>query len=82
MIESTRIGAFERIIFRVSRGTAFVRYHELEFELENPQTVRAVQKPLGDARPIISMTKLTRNEINLTFSSCMFSSVEFPLCME
>jgi V-type H+-transporting ATPase subunit a len=39
VISAERVSGFERIIWRVSRGTAFVRHEDIPEELEDPQTV-------------------------------------------
>lgn len=40
VIAHEKVNAFERILWRVCRRTAFLRYLEIEQDLEDPDTVK------------------------------------------
>lgn len=42
VIQRERVPAFERMLWRISRGNVFLRQSELDRPLEDPQTVKKI----------------------------------------
>lgn len=67
--------AFERMLWRISRGNIFVRQSDLEIPLEDPQTVRLEIKDFNDIL-INGVFYILFREIKFTRPHLLHSSKE------
>lgn len=57
LIQSVKIEAFERMLWRVCKGYTILSYAEVEEYLENPDTVSSLENPLMLCLNWITCTK-------------------------